>query len=60
MPSKTLTAAREALKRAKEDAWMHEISNDFYYTSGQKEEDDANIKYWQDKIKEIESQSKAQ
>lgn len=60
MPSKTLSAAREALKRAKEDAWIHEINNDFYNTSGQKEEDDANIKYWEEKIKEIESQTKAQ
>ena len=60
MPSKTLSAAREALKRAKEDAWMHEISNDNYYISKQKEEDDANIRYWEEKIKEIESQTQAQ
>lgn len=60
MPSKTLSAAREALKRAEEDAWIHSIGNDYYSGSQQEREDDANIKYWQDKIKEIESQTKAQ
>lgn len=53
MPSKTLTAAREALKRAKEDAWMHKISNDSYYLSPQQKEDEDKIKYWENKIKEI-------
>lgn len=60
MPSKTLTAAREALKRAEEDAWIHSIGNDYYSGSQQEREDNERIRYWEEKIKEIESQTQAQ
>lgn len=50
-----LTALKSALKEAKKNAWIHEIGNDFYYTSKQKEEDDAIIKRYEEQIKAIES-----
>ena len=55
MPSKTLSAAREALKLAKKTAWENEISDDFYNLSGQQKKDEENIKFWENRIKELEN-----
>lgn len=60
MSNNKLKAAKDTLKYFKEQQWMHEISDDFYYQSKQKEIDDENIRYWEEKVKEIESQGKAQ
>ena len=55
--NKTLDILKKALKEAEKTAWMHEIGNDSYYGSKQKEEDDAIINDYKEKIKEIESQA---
>lgn len=55
--NKTLKMLKEALKEAEKTAWMHSIGNDMYYKSKQKEEDDAIINSYKEKIKELESQA---
>lgn len=57
MVSIQLKIAREQLAEAKKEAWMHEIGNDMYYGSQQKEEDDAKIKHYEEIVKELESQT---
>lgn len=58
--NKTLKMLYKMLEEAKKNAWMHEIGNDMYYTSKQKEEDDAIINSYKEKIKELESQAQAE
>lgn len=52
---KEIKAAKDTLKYYEREAWMHEISDDFYYSSEQKKIDDANIAYWRNFIKELEN-----
>lgn len=58
MANNKLKAARETLKYYQEQQWMHEISDDFYYQSKQKEIDDENIRQWKEIVKQLESETR--
>ena len=45
------------LEAAKRYKWMNEIGNDMYYSSPQYDEDCAEIKHWEEKLKEYDERN---
>ena len=45
------------LNSAKERKWANEIGNDMYYSSPQYDEDCAEIKHWEEKLKEYDERN---
>ena len=45
------------LEAAKRYKWMNEIGNDMYYSSPQYDEDQAEIKHWEEKLKEYDERN---
>lgn len=51
----TLQEAKEQVERWKEIIFMHENSYGYYHLSGKQKEDEHNLEFWKDKVKELEN-----
>lgn len=55
----TLEEAEKALERALERQYVHECTNDMYYSSQQYKEDEEEIKHWREQIKSLKESNKS-
>lgn len=49
----TLASALMALEKVKERIFVHEVADDMYYSSQTYRDDKKDLKFWEDKVKEL-------
>ena len=54
----TLDFAREQVEKCKEKILIHENSYEYYDLSGKAKEDEHNLEFWKNKVKELEDEER--